>query len=192
MTRISLGQAVLVLLAVAVVGLPASLWAAKGKTAVIPVPAQADEEAGEEAAAPGFAGALEIRLQSEEDRLNPPAEMVLTGPGRQKTGYDPKTGTAYQEIPGSSYDWESSKGGGGPREVIIHVRNAPSGLYTLRLIATRTGKYRLYLRGLDEDSSAAEVRFRDAKILQGTVQQYLVNFSREGPRLGVRRTQTRE
>ena len=57
MTRIFLGRAVLVVLAVAVVGLPASLWAAKGKTAVIPAPAQADEEAGEEAAAPGFARA---------------------------------------------------------------------------------------------------------------------------------------
>jgi len=191
MNRISIGRTVLVLLAVLVGGWSASTWAEKGKTAVS-VPVQAEEEAGEEAAVPGFTGALEIRLQSEEDRLTPPAEMVLTDPRGKTTGYDPRTGTASQEIPGSSYDWESSRGVRGTRQVIVRVRNAANGLYTLRLIATRTGKYRLYLKGLDQYQTAADLRFTDAKILKGTVQHYLINFSREGPRLDARRTQTLE
>jgi len=191
LNRISLGRIVLVLLAVLVMGWPASLGAEKGKTAVA-VPAQAQEEAGEEGAAPGFTGALEIRLQTEEDRLTPPAEMVLTDPRHRSTGYDPRTGTAFQEIPGSSYDWQSSRGVRGPREVVIYVRTPADGLYTLRLIATRTGKYRLYMRGLDQEQTAADLRFTDAKILKGTVQHYLINFSREGPRLDARRTKTLE
>lgn len=155
-------------------------------------PAQMEEESGEEPERPPSAGALEIRIQSEEDRLNPPAELVLVNPFGAKTGYDPRTGSAYQEIPGSSYDWETTRGGRGPREVIIYVRNAASGLYSLRLIATRTGKYRLSIRGYDEEMSIADVRFTDAKILKDTVQHYLINFSRVGPRVDVRRTQVNE
>ncbi len=169
----------------------ASLWPAAGKAAA-QGPAPAQEEAGEEAPAPGLAGALEIRLASEEDRMNPPAEMVLTGPGQRRTGYDVRSGGVFQEIPGSSYEWEGSRGGWGPREVIIRVSNPASGLYSLRLIATRTGKYRLYMRGLDREQTAADLRFTDAKILKGTEQHYLINFSPEGPRLDARRTPSRE
>ncbi len=171
---------------------PNGLLARNGAGPGISAQAQVEEEPEQEPEKSRFSGALDIRIQSEEDRLNPPAELVLTGPSGAKTGYDPRTGSTYQEIPGSSYEWETTQEGRGPREVIIHVARAAGGLYGLRLIATRTGKYRLWIRGYGGEDDIADVRFTDAKILKDTVQHYLINFTPAGPRLDVRRTRIKE
>ena len=68
------------------------------------------------------------------------------------------------------------------------VRNAVSGVYSLRVIGSDYGRYKLNLKGYDASMSRAEAEFI-ATIEPGAIHHYVVNYSnRGGARLDVRRT----
>lgn len=111
---------------------------------------------------PGTAVAqtLDIRIQSDTGG-SPPGELRLTDPSGDRTG---------------------------PEAREIHLRNPMSGLYSLRVIGLKTGKYSLFLKAYSDTGGTLDVRFPHMTIKDGEVHHYDVNFSTEGPKLDVRRT----
>jgi hypothetical protein len=113
---------------------------------------------------PGTAAAaqtLDIRIQSETGG-SPAGELVLTDPSGDRTG---------------------------PEATDIHLRNPMSGLYHLRVNGLKTGVYTLFIKAYSESGSTSDVRFPHMNIKDGEIHHYRVNFSAEGPKLDVRRTQ---
>ncbi|MBU4232651.1 MAG: hypothetical protein KKF43_08990, partial [Proteobacteria bacterium] len=71
----------------------------------------------------------------------------------------------------------------------IHRRNPMSGLYNLHVNGRKTGVYTLFFKAYSASGSTSDVRFPHMTIKGGEVHHYDVNFSAEGPKLDVRRTQ---
>jgi len=177
--RISAWIAVCLLLAA---GLTAGWWGAAPASEAAVRPAQYEEEG------PGFIGALDITIQSLDGKTYAPGELVLSDPFGEFAGYDPRNEYTYQDIPGSTYGWQPIPGEPELYAGVLHVRNAVSGLYSLRVIGTDYGRYRLVLDGYDRDMNRARTEFT-ALIEPGAIHHYLVNYSnRAGARLNVRRT----
>ena len=152
-----------------------------------------DEEAAAEAPTlplpPGFKGALDIRCQSEEGRVSPPVEMVLSNPYGETVGYDPRYQTAYQEIPGASYKREVVPGYPEIEAEVLNVRAPVSGTYSLRVIGVETGTYSLFIKGVDRHGNQVDLQFTHANIKPGYIHHYLIKYSqRQGPSLEARRT----
>jgi hypothetical protein len=152
-------------------------------------PAPDEEEPEEEATEPGFRSALDIRLQSQEGNPYPPGELVLSNPFGESEGYDPRSRTNYQEIPGASYKLEPVPDSPESQAAALYVRNPVSGTYTLRVIGVESGNYGLFMKGFDRYRSHVNVQFI-ARIKAGQIHHYRVNYSNKGgTRLDVRRTQ---
>jgi hypothetical protein len=86
----------------------------------------------------GSAARLAVRVHS-------PAELVVTDPLGRRVGFDPRTGTSYDEVPGASYGVDS-RIVTEDEEVFPGVEtawfNAPvDGDYTVQVIGTDTGSY---------------------------------------------------
>ena len=110
--------------------------------------------------AAAVAQTLDIRIQSDAGG-SPPGELRLTDPSGDRTG---------------------------PEAREIHLRNPMSGLYSLRVIGLKTGKYSLFLKAYSDSGGTSDVRFPHMTTKAGEVHHYDVNFSAEGPKLDVRRT----
>jgi hypothetical protein len=110
--------------------------------------------------AAAVAQTLDISIESDTGG-SPPGELRLTDPSGDRTG---------------------------PESREIHLRNPISGLYSLRVMGLKTGKYTLYLKAYSDSGSTSDVRFPHMAIKNGEVHHYDVKFSAEGPKLDVRRT----
>jgi len=163
-----------------------------GKAPGAAMPAQYEEEQEEAPEVPGFRGALDIRIQSGYGKLNPPGELVISNPWGESAGFDPRYNYTYQEIPGASYKREVVPGYPSIEAAALYLRNAPSGTYSLRVIGTDYGQYRLSMKGYERNMSHADLLFT-IMIQPGEVHHYLINYSnRGGAFLNARRTRTRE
>jgi hypothetical protein len=184
------GRLLLVLLAVAVVMGMAGMAAAKPpKIPAAPSPVQYEEE---EAPSPGFRGALDIRIQSGSGRLNPPAELVISNPLGESLGFDPRYHYTYREIAGGSYRRSVIPGNPSTEEAVLYINNAAGGPYSLRVIGTDHGQYRLSMKGYDREMSHADLLFT-IMIQPGEVHHYVINYSNAGgASLRARRSRTRE
>jgi hypothetical protein len=168
------------------VAVAAPALGAPGEAVARPAQYEAEEE-GPAEPEPGFRGALDLRIQSLEGRPYSPAEMVISNPFGETAGYDPRADYTYGEIPGGDYWWEEIPGTASNASV-LYIRNAVSGTYSLRLIGTDYGTYRLAMKGYDRYSSHADVEFT-MRIEPGAVHHYLVSYSnRGGARIDARRT----
>ncbi|RJR32424.1 MAG: hypothetical protein C4567_18815 [Deltaproteobacteria bacterium] len=192
MRKISTWLPLLLLLAAGLAGLYGTALAQPGRAQGPAVPPQYEEGQEEAPAAPGFRGALDIRLRSGEGKLNPPAEMVLNNPAGESAGFDPRYNYTYQEIPGGTYKRMVVNGYPSIEETVLYIDNAVGGAYSLRVIGTDYGQYALSMKGYDRDMSHADLLFT-IMIQPGDVHHYVINYSNVGgASLNARRTRTRE
>lgn len=128
-----------------------------------------------------FIGALDIRIHPSEDKLHPPAELLLVDQHGRKTGHNPQTNKTYMEIPHSSYEEESISdavsGMPGPVTKIIHIRNPISGEYLLNVIGKEESEYDLEIRGYDCQMNPSHETFLNKKILKNSEQEYTIQYS---------------
>lgn len=137
-------------------------------------------------------GQLDIRIHPAEGRSAPPAALILIDPQGRWTGYDPRSGQSFRDIPSSSYETEriddDVTGAPGPETRIIYIGNAMSGEYTLHVVGTNDVPYHLELRGVDRELNASTERFLDIDIETDSDHRYLTEYSSEpGERIEARR-----
>ncbi len=183
---------IILLVAAGLAAVSGAAPAQAGKAQAAAMPAQYEEEPEQTPEMPGFRGALEIRIQSGYGRLHPPGELVLSNPFGETEGFDPRYNYYYREIPGGSYKREVVPEYPSIEAAMLYVRNAASGTYSLRVIGTDYGQYRLAMKGYDQNMSHADLLF--TLIIQPReVHHYLIDYSnRGGASLSARRTRTRE
>jgi hypothetical protein len=130
-----------------------------------------------------FTGALDIRIHPSEEKLYPPAELLLIDQGGRKTGTDPRTHKTYMEIPHASYEEESISdavsGMPGPGTKIINIRNPISGEYRLKVIGKESSEYDLEIRGYDCQMNPSHEKFLNKKILKNSEQEYIIHYSNQ-------------
>jgi hypothetical protein len=184
-------QLFLTLLAAGVLAGMSGLAAAKPpKNPAATFPAQYEEEEGKPP--PGFRGLLDIRIQSGSGRLHPPGELVISNSSGETLGFDPRYHYTYREIAGGSYRRAVIPGRPSIEEAVLHINDAAGGVYSLRVIGTGYGQYRLIMKGYDREVSHADLLFT-IMIQPGEVHHYLINYDNVGGvSLRARRTRTRD
>jgi hypothetical protein len=103
---------------------------------------------------------LDLSIESETGGSSP-GELILTDPAGDRTG---------------------------PQDTDIHLTNAASGRYDLKVRGRKTGTYILFLKAYSGSGGTSDVRFPHMTLKAGEVHHYDVNFSAEGPKLDVRQT----
>jgi hypothetical protein len=128
-----------------------------------------------------FIGALDIRIHSSEEKLYPPAEILLIDQQGRKTGHNPQTNKTSMEIPHASYEEESISdavsGMPGPVTKIIHIRNPISGEYSLKVIGKESSEYDLEIRGYDCEMNPSHEKFLNVEIMKNSEQEYIIQYS---------------
>ena len=99
-----------------------------------------------------------------EAGLHSPGELLVTDSQGRRTGFDPRTGQHYNEIPNSSY-WEDQLVDLEPVK-IFGVNNFAPEEYTIEVIGTGTGPYTLHVgasgtRGSNEKVVTGEISAGD-------------------------------
>jgi hypothetical protein len=143
-------------------------------------------------AAPRSGGALDIRIHGQEDRLKPPAELLLIDIEGRRIGRDPRTGEIFSAMPNAFYEYEAlsdlESGAPGPETAIVYVGNPLNGEYTLRVIGKEPFRYTLELRGYDGGMGHSGTTFDHVPIHQHEEHTYLIRYSNEkGSRVEVTR-----
>ena len=130
-----------------------------------------------------FTGALDIRIHPSEEKLYPPAELLLLDQEGRKTGTDPRTHKTYKGIPYASYEEESIddavSGMPGPVTKIINIRNPTSGEYRLKVLGKESSEYDLEIRGYDCQMNPSHEKFLNEKILKNSEQKYIIHYSNQ-------------
>jgi len=130
-----------------------------------------------------FIGALDIRIHSSEEKLYPPAELLLVDQEGRRTGHNPQTNKTYMEIPHASYEEESISdavsGMPGPVTKIIHIRNPISGEYRLNVIGKESSEYDLEIQGYDCQMNPSHETFLNEEILKNSEQEYIIHYSNQ-------------
>jgi hypothetical protein len=151
----------------------------QGKKPAVVMPSVTDKEPYKEKHR--FEGALDIRIHPVEDRLIPPAELLLIDPRGRKLGKDPRTDKTCAEIPNSSYERESIaddvSGAPGPETIIIHIGNPVSGEYSLQVIGREPSQYDLEIRGYDCEMDPSDAVFTNVTLHDDVDHIYLINYS---------------
>ncbi len=128
-------------------------------------------------------GALDIRIHSSEEKLYPPAELLLVDQKGRKTGTDPRTHKTYSGIPHASYEGESISdavtGAPGPVTKIINIRNPISGEYRLKVIGKESSEYDLEITGYNNQMNPSHEKFLNEKILNNSEQEYIIYYSNQ-------------
>ena len=128
-----------------------------------------------------FTGALDVRIHSSEEKLHPPAELLLVDQHGRKIGHNPLTNKTYTEIPHAYYEEESISdavsGMPGPVTKIIHIRNPINGEYRLKVIGMESSAYDLEIRGYDCQMNPSHEKFLNEKILKNSEQEYAIQYT---------------
>ena len=128
-----------------------------------------------------FTGALDIRIHPSEEKLSPPAELLLVDQEGRRTGHNPQTNKTYMEIPLASYEKESISdavsGMPGPVTKVIHIRNPISGEYHLNIIGKESSEYDLEIKGYDCQMNPSHEKFLNEEILKKSEHEYIIQYS---------------
>jgi hypothetical protein len=113
--------------------------------------------------------------------LASPAELVVTNPLGQRTGFDPRGEVTFDEIPDAVYYEEQiapdEEGVSPPPPIKIFDTTSPtSGSYTIQVIGTGIGTYHLDLQRYDESGEPSYLLVED-QTNAGKVDEYRVDFS---------------
>lgn len=113
-------------------------------------------------------GALDIVIRSDEGAPTPPGELLLSDPAARMSGSDAQ-GNRYREIPNSTYRRERGT-------YHLHVGDAASGRYSLRVIGLDGGKYTVYMTGYDSSGARADISF--SRLMEpGVMHIFLIDYS---------------
>ncbi|MCL4501999.1 MAG: hypothetical protein M1438_09095 [Deltaproteobacteria bacterium] len=113
-------------------------------------------------------GALDLVIRSDEGAPTPPGELLLNDPAGRMSGAD-AAGRRYREIPDSSYRREEGS-------YHLHVGNAASGRYTLRVIGLQGGRYTIYMTAYDQTGARADVKF--SRLMEpGVMHIFAIDYS---------------
>ncbi len=149
--------------------MPAALpiWATD-QTPTGAMPALLQKDFAAEVRPEDFTGALDVRIQSAEGNLKPPAELLLKDPEGRKIGHDPRAGKNYREIPSAFYEFEgiddAVSGAPGPQSGIIELRNPLPGIYVLEIIGKEQGYFALEITGYDKDLNPSKIFLKETPI----------------------------
>jgi hypothetical protein len=115
--------------------------------------------------------------------LASPAELIVTDPLGRKTGYDPRSGTTYMEIPEAYYKYETNID---PSEEnytddphvykVFELYQPVDGEYLLEVIGLEAGTYTLYARMFDNEVNETSYEFSE-EIIAGEINEYQLDFS---------------
>lgn len=114
-----------------------------------------------------------------EVRAKCPIELLVTDSQGRRTGFDPRIGIYYNEIPEADYALEPNIAGGEPIKV-FSAKNYNSESYTVAVIGTGSGAYELTYLTFTETGNGSEVF--EGVITKGEVQTVGINYD---PNLGV-------
>jgi hypothetical protein len=117
-----------------------------------------------------------------------PAELLVTDPHGNKTGFDPRTNTAYDDIYDSFYEsWppidpNTGKPADLPSIKKVTVVNPMDGDYTIQVIGTGSGEYYITARPYYVDTKAKYESSSELNpITAGEVHQYAYEFKAYSP-----------
>jgi len=116
--------------------------------------------------------------------LESPGELVVTDPLGRRTGFDPARGTAFGEIPASSYDSagltdlldDGTQVDRDPAAKELYVHQPVDGEYTVTVTGTGNGTYTLDLVGYDVQQQFSRFVAEDIPISVREVHQYALRF----------------
>ncbi|HEY9072801.1 MAG TPA: hypothetical protein VIN67_01605 [Desulfobaccales bacterium] len=111
---------------------------------------------------------LEISIQSDDGARHPPGELLLSDPEGRMSGSDAE-GIKYREIPESTYLREGDT-------YLLHIGDAESGRYSLRVIGLDHGKFTLHMTGYDQNGAHAMISF--TRLTEpGVMHIFLIDYS---------------
>lgn len=146
-------------------------------------PGRMQEEATASTQQKSFRGPLDIRIHPGKGRLTPPGELLVLNPAGKKIGKDPRSGKAYQEIPYAYYEYEgiddAQSGAPGPKSGIIHIPHPRPGVYGLKVIGRKTGRYRLEITAFDQGPHPFKFLSRSRRIRKNEVHRYSLRYPSE-------------
>ena len=110
-----------------------------------------------------------------------PGDLLVTDGQGRRTGYDPATGTVYDEIPGAAYDSTAESDPEDPTFVGHTTREfefmrAPAGRYTVTVTGTGDGTYMLDMNTWSRTNAQGKVVFADVPIATGVKHSYNFDF----------------
>jgi hypothetical protein len=111
-----------------------------------------------------------------------PVELYVTDPLGRRAGYDPVTGTVYNEIPDASYDTElgleDAETGEPPEDFgrSLELYGDADGEYTLSVTGTATGTYTAEMWSFDLGGNYPKTELGPIPTSQGEVHTYLIDF----------------
>ena len=109
-----------------------------------------------------------------------PAEMIVTDTQGRRTGYDPRSGVAYAEIPSSSYGTEYLAADEESTHVteykILDIEAPDDGQYTVEVIGTGAGTIGLDLVPIDVNGDGLRTTLADV-VAPDSVSTYQVTYS---------------
>lgn len=110
-----------------------------------------------------------------------PIELILTDASGNKTGFDPVSGQAFDEIPNASYRTERIAADDDSGQIdseikVLEVPLAPDGTYMVRVTGTGRGPYTLDFRGYDSNA-ATSVQSVNGMASMGSVAEFQVDYS---------------
>jgi len=116
--------------------------------------------------------------------------LVITDPLGHRSGFDPNTNTAYNEIPGASYGLQSINTPGDeaqPNKTLIAERyfalsqatDIPSGNYSVQVHALDSGSYYIDYRGYDSTGTTNNSSLKSGTLVAGQSAAVTINHSSE-------------
>lgn len=111
-----------------------------------------------------------------EIRFHSPGELLLTDPQGRRVGYDPRTGTKYNEIPEAFYEpiglEDAETGEPGPYTKELEIPRPLAGDYQLDVIGTDTGTYTLEINATDPELNPSIEEVENISITPNEVHIY--------------------
>ncbi len=115
-------------------------------------------------------------------RFHSPGELLIADPQGRVTGFDPRTGQSYNEIPGSSYSVtrldDDETGALGPETKELDIRQPAAGEYVLDVVGTGVGTYDLEINAYDPELNPSQAVFTDVPISAGELHSYAFDFQK--------------
>jgi hypothetical protein len=115
--------------------------------------------------------------------VHSPVELVVSDPSGNKFGFDPRTGSTYDALPGGSYYTDSIADDVDPSEEstpevkTFAAQNPAAGSYTVQAIGTDNGPFQVDFFGYDTSGNLEGARTFQGTAAPGAVTTYRVTYS---------------
>lgn len=107
-------------------------------------------------------------------------ELIVTDPLGRKTGFDPETGIAYDDIPDASYVTQAIAAADGSgvafEEKFVVMSNPVDGAYTVEVMGTGSGDYAMDVAGISWDGELSVLNF-SGTVAAGSVETQSISYN---------------